>query len=106
MKARANTPREPRPSSLAGMDAVLAGGGELGALMRTTDWGKTALGPIAGWRQSLRSAVSICLSSRFPIVMYWGPEFTVLYNDAYSQILGAKHPWALGKTCAECWAEI
>ena len=88
------------------MEAVLAAGGEVGRLMAGTDWSMTPLGPIGQWKQSLRSAVSICLSSRFPIVMYWGPELTVIYNDAYSEILGAKHPWALGKPCSVCWAEI
>jgi len=91
---------------LTGMDAVVAAGGELGLLTRAFDWSRTPLGPISEWPQSLQSALSICLSSRFPIVMYWGPELTVLYNDAYSQILGHKHPWALGKPCRVVWAEI
>jgi signal transduction histidine kinase len=84
----------------------LSGGGQLGALIRTVDWSSTELGPIEYWPQSLRTSVSICLASRFPIVLYWGPECIVLYNDAYSPILGSKHPWALGKRCCDCWAEI
>src|SRR5689334_13140100 len=75
-------------------------------VMRAMNWAETPLGPIEGWAQSLKTSVSICLASRFPIVLYWGSEFVVLYNDAYSQILGAKHPWALGQTCRTCWAEI
>lgn len=93
---------ENKPSSVD----FLSGGGELGALMRACDWAATELGPIEQWPQSLRTSVSICLASRFPIVLYWGPSYTVLYNDAYSAILGSKHPWALGKKCSECWAEI
>lgn len=50
--------------------------------------------------------MSICLASRFPIVLYWGADFTCIYNDAYSQILADKHPWALGRPCAEVWSEI
>lgn len=84
----------------------LAGGGEMGALMRRMDWGTTPLGPVHVWSESLRSAVSICLGSRFPIVIYWGPRYVVLYNDAYADILGEKHPWALGRCCDEVWAEI
>ena len=84
----------------------LIGGGETGALMRAKDWSQTPLGPVEDWPQSLRTSVSICLDSRFPIVMYWGPEYVVLYNDAYSTILGSKHPWALGQRCRDCWAEI
>lgn len=82
------------------------GGGGMGALMRSLDWPQTPLGPVADWPQSLKTSLSICLASRFPIVMYWGPEYVVLYNDAYSTILGSKHPWALGQRCRDCWAEI
>ena len=84
----------------------LAGGGEMGALCRTLDWASTALGPVEAWPQSLRSALSVCLGSRFPIVIYWGPSCTVLYNDRYAEILGKKHPWALGRPCREVWSEI
>jgi signal transduction histidine kinase len=84
----------------------LAGGGEMGERMRSLDWAATPLGPLDTWPQSLRSAVSICLGSRFPIVLYWGPRYVVLYNDAYAEILGKKHPWALGRLCQEVWSEI
>jgi PAS domain S-box-containing protein len=85
---------------------IFVGTGEMSALMRSLDWSKTPLGPISDWPQSLKTSLSICLASRFPIVMYWGPEYVVLYNDAYSAILGSKHPWALGQRCRDCWAEI
>jgi PAS domain S-box-containing protein len=86
--------------------SIFSGEGELARLMCAFDWSKTALGPVESWPQSLRTSVSICLASKFPIVLYWGPECVVLYNDAYSEILGSKHPWALGQTCRVCWAEI
>lgn len=88
-----------------GPDCLL-GEGEMAARMRELDWSKTPLGPMEEWPQSLKTSVSICLASRFPIVMYWGPDYVVLYNDAYSAILGNKHPWALGQPCSVCWAEI
>ena len=84
----------------------LVGGGTMGDLVRAKDWSETPLGPRSGWPQSLRSAISICLGSRFPIVIFWGAEFVVLYNDAYAQILGSKHPQALGRRCRDVWAEI
>jgi signal transduction histidine kinase len=87
-------------------DAILAGGGEMGALMRSIDWGATELGAVERWPQSLRTAVSICLSSRFPILIWWGPEHIKLYNDAYRPMLGAKHPRSMGQKGRECWAEI
>ena len=78
-------------------DAVLAGGGELGALMRAFDWSKTPLGPVETWPQSLRSLLSMLLPSKAQIILFWGPEFTVFYNDAYRPVFGAKHPHALGR---------
>jgi hypothetical protein len=84
----------------------LAGGGRMGERMRAMDWSRTPLGPVKKWPSHLRSALSICLNSRFPIAIYWGPEFTLLYNDAYSSIPGDKHPWALGRPAREAWTEI
>ncbi len=84
----------------------LSGGGEMGTLMRTFDWSQTPLGPVASWSQSLRTAVSILLASRFPMQILWGSEYVQLYNDAYRPILGAKHPKALGQRGCECWQEV
>ena len=75
--------------------------------MRELDWSKTALGPIEQWPQSLRTSVSTCLDCAFPIVLWWGPELSILYNDEYVPVLGpAKHPAALGEPCKTVWAEI
>ena len=88
-------------------DGVFAGGGDMGALMRSMDWSKTRLGPVENWPQSLRTAVSICLASHFPMLIWWGPELVKLYNDAYRPMLGAtKHPMAMGQPGRECWPEI
>ena len=86
----------------------LSGGGEMGALMRAHNWTQSPLGPPAQWPDSLKMALSICLNSRFPMVIFWGPEFTVLYNDAWRPILGegGKHPKALGSPGIEVWPEV
>jgi PAS domain S-box-containing protein len=84
----------------------LLGGGEMGVRMREMDWAETSLGPVEDWPQSLRSALSICLNSRFPIAIYWGPEYVLLYNDAWRPIVGNKHPEALGRAAHEVWPEI
>src|SRR4051812_4837637 len=86
--------------------AFLDGGGDMGALMRAMDWSLTALGAVTGWPQSLRTTVSTCLNSRFPILIWWGPQFVKLYNDAYRELLGAKHPHAMGACGREVWPEI
>lgn len=85
----------------------LAGGGEMGLLMRSLDWSKTPLGPVSTWPQSLRTAVSILLASRFPMLIHWGPEYVQFYNDGFRPILGdTKHPGALGQPAYPWWSEI
>lgn len=84
----------------------LSGRTEMGALMRTIDWSSTKLGPIQRWPQSLRTSISTCLNSRFAILVWWGPDLIMLYNDAYRDIIAAKHPAALGQPGSECWPEI
>jgi len=84
----------------------LSGGGEMGARMRELDWSRTALGPPSAWPQSLRSPVSMLLPSKAQIILFWGSEFTCLYNDAYREVFGAKHPHALGRPGREAWSEI
>ena len=84
----------------------LAGGGEMGALMRSTDWSRTPFGPVAAWPQSLRTAISIMLESRFAMVIAWGPDFRFFYNDRYRPILGTKHPASLGARAADIIPEV
>ena len=92
--------------SAAPMDEIFTLGGEMGALMRTMDWSLTPIGAVATWPQSLRTAVSIALTSRFPMLIWWGSQLTMLYNDAYRVILTSKHPRSMGQAGLECWAEI
>ena len=54
-------------------EAYLAGGGEMGQLIREHNWSATPLGAVETWPQSLRSAVSILLPSKAQIVLFWGP---------------------------------
>lgn len=75
--------------------------------MRAFDWSETDMGPPAGWPENLRIAVSLCLTSRFPILICWGPSLAILYNDAYIPLLGeTKHPRVLGLPGQEVWGEI
>ncbi|MGD0629529.1 MAG: ATP-binding protein, partial [Terracidiphilus sp.] len=76
-------------------------------LVSAFDWSSTPLGPAAAWPDSLKAVVRIVLTSGFPMWMAWGPELTMLYNDAYARTtLGKKHPWALGRPAYEVWHEI
>ena len=77
------------------------------AIVRDFDWSRTPLGPQKAWPQSLRTVVSLCLASRFPMLVVWGREHIQIYNDAFRPILGArKHASALGGRAKATWAEI
>ena len=84
----------------------ISGDGEMTERIRNFDWSKTSLGSFEKWTQSLRTAVSLCLTSKFPMVVWWGKDLVKIYNDAYSVMLGGKHPRALGATAKEVWPEI
>ncbi|MDQ6904317.1 MAG: PAS domain-containing sensor histidine kinase [Bacteroidota bacterium] len=85
----------------------LSGGGEMGNLIRETDWSLTPLGDPESWPQSLRTMVGVMLDNPFGMYIAWGDEYTQLYNDGYRPILGAtKHPQALGISTRETFSEI
>ena len=84
----------------------LAGDGEMATLIRQKDWSSTPIGPIESWPQSLRTLVSMCLNSRFPMLIWWGKELIMIYNDAYAPLIGAKHPAIFGKRGDKEWSEI
>jgi signal transduction histidine kinase/CheY-like chemotaxis protein len=87
--------------------AFLAGGGEMGELIRAHDWKQTLLGDPDKWPQSLRTVVRLMLNTRHPIYIWWGPRYICLYNDAYRQSIGSeRHPSSLGKPGREVWDEI
>ena len=74
-------------------------------LTREMDWSVTSVGPLAEWSQKLRAAVEIMLDSRYPMLIWWGPDLIQLYNDAYTPVMGARHPWGLGKPAPVVWSE-
>ena len=82
------------------------GGGEMGDRIRSFDWASTPLGPFEDWPNSLKTAVRIMLHSRYPMFVWWGPQYINIYNDAYIPVLGARHPAALGGSAPEIWREI
>ncbi|HEY8336148.1 MAG TPA: PAS domain-containing protein [Tardiphaga sp.] len=91
----------------SGSEDFLAGGGEMGALMRSHDWTANPIGAPEFWPQSLRTAIRIVLNTNHPMFIWWGPELIQFYNDAYRQTMGPeRHPSALGQRGRDCWAEI
>lgn len=98
----------PKETPESNHNLFLRGGGEMGELTRSFDWSLTSVGCVEKWPQSLLSIVSIILSSKFPMFLWWGNDLVQFYNDAYRPSLGidGKHPKALGQKGKECWPEI
>lgn len=84
----------------------MIGGGEMGQLVRETDWARTPLGDYTTWPQSLRSSLSLVLNAKGIAALYWGPEQWLLYNDAYGVALGERHPHAFGRPMPEVLTDI
>ncbi len=84
----------------------LSGGGEMGALIRSIDWSATPIGAAESWTPALRMMVRLLLANRFPLVLWWGPQYCQIYNDAYRPVLGDKHPRSMGQRASECFPEI
>jgi PAS domain S-box-containing protein len=81
------------------------GKSEMANLIRSTDWAKTPLGPIGSWSEVLLAAVNMILASPLPMQLLWGPEFVILYNDGLRDLIGDKHPSALGKAGRDVWED-
>ncbi|HEV7726192.1 MAG TPA: SpoIIE family protein phosphatase [Modestobacter sp.] len=79
---------------------------ELQRLVLGTDWSQTPLGPVTQWSPTLLTAVSTVLNSRFPMLLMWGPELVMIYNDGYAPTLGARHPAALGRRVPDVWSDV
>lgn len=81
-------------------------GGELGLLMARMDWSASPLGAPSSWTPTLCATVSLMLRADAQIVLFWGPQYVALYNDAYAPSIGDKHPKALGRPAREYWTEL
>ncbi|HET9934342.1 MAG TPA: ATP-binding protein [Polyangiaceae bacterium] len=87
--------------------SLFHGGGQSGALMQSMNWAATPLGPVEKWPESLRAMIPAMLASRFAMRVVWGPDYVMLYNDAYMPVLGRdKHPHAMGAPTAKSFPEL
>ena len=86
-------------------EPLFPGSGVMATQMRERDWSRSPLGPTKNWPPSLRIATRICLTSRFPMLVWWGPDLRMIYNDAYLPLMGGKHP-ALDEPGAAVWSDI
>jgi hypothetical protein len=79
---------------------------DLSTLIFGKDWSTTSIGPPEQWSPTLKMMIYLLLANRFPLLLWWGPEYVSIYNDAYRPILGTKHPKAVGEPFREVWPEI
>ena len=86
--------------------AFLQDAGEMGRLIADHDWAATPIGPIPDWPQSLRAIVAFMIHSPVPLVLLWGEEGTMLYNDGYSVFAAQNHPRLLGSPVRIGWPEV
>lgn len=86
--------------------ALFDRGGEMGALMSAFDWAQTSLGAVEQWPASLRTTIRLVLGNGMPMMLWWGPRFVQLYNDAFRPMLAERHPAALGQPGERAWGEL
>src|SRR5689334_9133650 len=94
------------PGMFGGKQAFLSGGGEMAELVAHHDWTSTPLGALEAWPAALKVAVSIMLNSSTPMALLLGDEAITLYNDPYTELIGLRHPGALGGKARESWPEL
>src|SRR3712207_2126977 len=70
-------------------------------IVHSRDWSGTPLGPIESWDPVVRATVEVVLASPVPMVLAYGDDYLLIYNDAYADVLGLRHPQALGRPAAE-----
>src|SRR6476646_5395442 len=96
---------EDRISARSGRSFPTASG-ELATRIRQFDWTNTSLGTLEQWPQSLKTVTETLLRSPVPIVLLWGEDGIMIYNDAYSVFAGGRHPQLLGSKVREGWPEV
>jgi hypothetical protein len=96
----------PLPTAAArAAEAIFSAGGDMGRLMGTADWKATTLGPVEDWPVTLRALLSTVLTHPMPMNLMWGPDAIQFYNDAYRDLIGDRHPAALGAPVRQGWRE-
>lgn len=88
--------RDPPPATMTAFQGFV----------RRIDWEHTSVGPIAAWPRELKQMVRLIMADTSPMILYWGPAFTVIYNEAYAPLVGAKHPSMLGRDAPDVFPDF
>jgi PAS domain S-box-containing protein len=97
--------RRSATAATAAVASRIIGTGEMADRVRSFDWSSTPLGPMDAWSKELITIVNLTLSSPSPARCMWGPDFILIYNDAYRVIPGPRHPAALGQPARSIYQE-
>jgi signal transduction histidine kinase/CheY-like chemotaxis protein len=96
---------DPEQHPAPGVTIGPGGNEETRALLESTDWAATPLGPMPGWPASLRSHVDLVMDLPSPAIIFAGPEQTQIYNDGYAVIMGPRHPRYFGAPYRDSWPD-
>jgi hypothetical protein len=91
-------------TDVMGMPPFLQNGGDAGVHLRAVDWSRHPFGPPDHWPALLQSMTSLVLRSQQPMLVTWGPDFLMIYNDGYAEICGDRHPAAEGMNIFDVWS--
>jgi serine phosphatase RsbU (regulator of sigma subunit)/anti-sigma regulatory factor (Ser/Thr protein kinase) len=91
------------PTQAGGADDAASG---CAAIIRSFAWGDTPLGPIDTWDPVLRATVEVLLASPVPMALTYGEDFLLVYNDAYADLMGDRHPAAMGSPAEEVFGDL
>ena len=75
-------------------------------LVAAHPWETTSLGPMAGWDPVVSATVEVVLASPVPMALAYGDDYVLIYNDAYAEVIGAKHPAAMGRPAADVFGDL
>ena len=92
--------------SRSGIPTFFNTGGAVCGLLQNMDWSASPLGDPQGWSAGLKAVMTTLLPAQAQIVLFWGPQYAALYNDAYAPSIGHKHPHALGQPAHIHWREL
>lgn len=81
-------------------------GASAAELLRAHDWATTSLGAREAWPAVVEHTVSTVLESPLPLCYQHGPSLEMVYNDAFAELLGSKHPGVFGRPTREAVAEV
>ncbi|WBB69802.1 SpoIIE family protein phosphatase [Micromonospora sp. WMMD812] len=93
------------PTPPAPVSGAPAGAGAASVVLGH-DWTGTSLGPRQAWDPAVRAVVELILASPVPMALAHGDDLVLLYNDGYAELIGEKHPAAVGRPAAEVFPEL